>query len=342
MSVWEDWDFYLLSFLAQPLRYPLCLIPLVFVAGAMVGSLLNVCVLRMPTGRSLWWPGSCCWQCLQPIRGRDNVPILAYLWLRGRCRACGTRYSPKYCLIELLSACAFAILWWLEVGLNVRRVGVPGMPFPVWLEPSALPTIWVYHAVLLSCLLVGSLTALHHRMVPPGLVKFGAAIGIVGGLLAPWPWPLVHQPAGYGYSMSARTAASLVEAIGLQPRPVGLFTSELLAPGRAGLGLLTSLAGAVVGWSVVRACARGVRLASRRTILLSGESELLLLVGTFVGWQNVLLVFGLALGLYGLGRLLLPNKSHASLVPFLAVATISNVLGVGWLSPYLSRFFPGW
>lgn len=70
--------------------------------GALWGSFLNVVIERLPRGESLLRPGSHCLSCGEPVRIYDNVPILSYLLLRGRCRHCGARYSARYLLVELL------------------------------------------------------------------------------------------------------------------------------------------------------------------------------------------------------------------------------------------------
>src|SRR5205809_5731572 len=98
--MWSDW---MLSSLLLNL----------FVLGTIVGSLLNVCVHRLPLEKSIIWPGSRCSHCLQPIRWYDNIPLLSYLLLRGRCRACGTSYSARYFLIELLTGLSFVGLFYL-------------------------------------------------------------------------------------------------------------------------------------------------------------------------------------------------------------------------------------
>jgi leader peptidase (prepilin peptidase)/N-methyltransferase len=74
------------------------------ILGAVVGSFLNVVVYRLPRGESLVSPPSRCPSCLTPIKPYDNVPVLAWLWLRGRCRACHARISPRYPLVEAATA----------------------------------------------------------------------------------------------------------------------------------------------------------------------------------------------------------------------------------------------
>jgi leader peptidase (prepilin peptidase)/N-methyltransferase len=78
------------------------------VLGAIIGSFLNVVVWRLPRGESLATPPSRCPSCGQRIAPYDNVPVVSWLLLRGRCRHCGARISPRYPLIELLTAAAFA------------------------------------------------------------------------------------------------------------------------------------------------------------------------------------------------------------------------------------------
>jgi leader peptidase (prepilin peptidase)/N-methyltransferase len=74
------------------------------VLGGCIGSFLNVCIYRLPAGESVVSPPSHCPNCDMEIGWRDNVPVLSYLFLRGRCRGCGTRISPQYPLVELVTA----------------------------------------------------------------------------------------------------------------------------------------------------------------------------------------------------------------------------------------------
>ncbi len=69
--------------------------------GLAFGSFLNVCIYRLPREESLIRPVSRCPQCGQPLGWRDNIPVVSYLWLRGRCRGCGATISPMYPIVEL-------------------------------------------------------------------------------------------------------------------------------------------------------------------------------------------------------------------------------------------------
>src|SRR2546421_9886469 len=95
---------------------------MVFLVGAVVGSFINVCVHRLPYEKSILWPlGSRCGSCLQPIKWYDNLPLVSYWVLRGRCRKCGAKFSVRYFIVELFTACGFVALLYLEIVLNVHH-----------------------------------------------------------------------------------------------------------------------------------------------------------------------------------------------------------------------------
>jgi leader peptidase (prepilin peptidase)/N-methyltransferase len=90
-------------------------IPATLVAGAfgaVGGSFLNVCIYRLPRGTSIVWPGSACPHCGRALSWFENIPIVSYLALLGRCRSCGATISPRYPTIEALTAAMFALGWW--------------------------------------------------------------------------------------------------------------------------------------------------------------------------------------------------------------------------------------
>ena len=97
----------------SPLGIPLpiaCV--LIGVLGAMIGSFLNVVIHRLPLEQSIVFPSSTCPKCRNAIKPYDNIPILSFLALRGRCRSCGARISPRYPAVEALTAALFAAVTW--------------------------------------------------------------------------------------------------------------------------------------------------------------------------------------------------------------------------------------
>jgi len=96
-------------------------IAFIFAFGLVIGSFLNVCILRIPEDLSIVAPGSRCPRCLTPIRWYHNIPVFSWLWLRGNCRACGLAISPMYPLVELATGLLFAACY-LEFGLTQTAV----------------------------------------------------------------------------------------------------------------------------------------------------------------------------------------------------------------------------
>ena len=90
----------------------------IFALGLAFGSFLNVCIYRLPLGLSVVHPGSACPGCEKPIQFYDNVPILSWLLLRGRCRNCGTPISPRYLVVEALTGLLFLLCYW-HLGLTL-------------------------------------------------------------------------------------------------------------------------------------------------------------------------------------------------------------------------------
>jgi leader peptidase (prepilin peptidase)/N-methyltransferase len=129
---------------------------LVFIFGLIFGSFLNVCIRRLPRHESLVTPGSHCPRCQAPIRARDNIPVVSYLLLRGRCRSCGQPISPEYPLVELLSGLLFLGCYW-QFGVNL------------------LGAKWTLFSAIM---LVLTFTDFHERLLPNRVNYFGLAAGL--------------------------------------------------------------------------------------------------------------------------------------------------------------------
>ncbi len=134
-----------------------------FVFGLVIGSFLNVCIRRLPEGRSIVRPGSHCPACGVSIRFYDNIPLLSYVLLRGRCRNCAARISPLYPGVELAAGVLF-LLGYLLYGLS----------WPL-----------VKNLLFFSLLLVLIFTDLLERTLPDPITIGGAAAGAALSFLAP-------------------------------------------------------------------------------------------------------------------------------------------------------------
>lgn len=132
-----------------------------FLLGVVVGSFLNVVITRLPRNKSLVTPASHCPVCGSPIRWHDNIPILSFLWLRGRCRGCRARISWRYPAVEAVTAWLFWLAAW-RIGWQVELI-------LVWLFLSALVAITGID--------------LEHQLIPDRITLPGIVLGFLANLL---------------------------------------------------------------------------------------------------------------------------------------------------------------
>ena len=131
--------------------------------GALIGSFLNVVIHRLPREESIVFPNSRCPSCETPIRPYDNVPVLSYLLLRGRCRACGERISPRYPAVEALTAVLFGLTF-LHAGLS------PALFFDL-----------VFVAALVALIFIDA----EHMLLPNRITYPGIAFAFVARAVVP-------------------------------------------------------------------------------------------------------------------------------------------------------------
>ncbi len=135
--------------------------------GLIVGSYLNVVVHRIPLGESTVAPRSRCPRCKRLIVWYDNIPVLSYLALRGRCRHCALNISWRYPAVELATGVLFLVCWWV-------------FPWP------ALVVAQIFCALLLALSLIDA----EHFLLPDKLTLPGIAVGLAGSFFASWTTPL--------------------------------------------------------------------------------------------------------------------------------------------------------
>jgi leader peptidase (prepilin peptidase)/N-methyltransferase len=138
-----------------------------FLFGLLLGSFLNVCIYRMPRGLSVVSPRSACPACNAPIAAYDNIPVLSWLILGGKCRQCKARISPRYALVELLTGSFFALSYLLALSL-----------------PEPAPTAVKF--CVFSFLLIGLIfTDAETQLLPDLLTLPGLVMGLALSFLAP-------------------------------------------------------------------------------------------------------------------------------------------------------------
>ena len=209
-----------------------------FVIGAVIGSFLNVCIHRLPAGESVVYPPSHCPGCGVRIRSRDNIPLLSYVLLRGRCRSCGAAISVRYPAVEALSG-ALLVLLLYRFGLS--------------------PALGVY-AAFVAALIVVSFIDLDHQIIPDVISLPGIVVGLVASALGQGP-PLLDSLLGalIGGGMLYAVAVGYHAFTGREG--MGGGDIKLLAMIGAFLGwrgvllslIIGSFTGAVVGISLILA-----------------------------------------------------------------------------------------
>jgi len=213
-----------------------------FVLGAVVGSFLNVLIYRLPNGLSINEPRrSFCPLCKNPIAWRDNIPILSYLLLRGRCRHCHAPISLRYPLVEAATGLMFALVYFrqgAQAGTDMGQV--------------------VVMLLLVSLLVVASAVDMDWLIIPDEISFFGLAGGLLAGLLLPG---LHVGPASF---QSFQSLTGHPHLDGLIASAIGLLGGGLLVLFMALVGSvifrkeamgfgdvkLMAMVGAFFGWKV--------------------------------------------------------------------------------------------
>ncbi len=211
--------------------------------GACVGSFLNVCIHRLPTGKSIVWPPSHCTVCLAPIVWYDNIPVVSYFVLRGKCRQCGTRFSVRYALVEAASGLVFFGFWLAYFVFGVR-------------EGAAHVGVYMVHMVLASALLASGVIDFERKEIYTSVTNVALAVGLVGSFL----WPQVQRVGACDGQLPDWTGWERADAmlLGLVGAAVGaglIFVTRLLgtlafkkeAMGIGDIYLMATIGG-VLGW----------------------------------------------------------------------------------------------
>lgn len=234
----------------MPLPLPLPLMPLSVIlvfacAGLLVGSFLNVCIYRLPLRESIVWPASRCTLCNRGLAWFENIPVLSWMALRGRCRTCRAPISPMYPLVEFTTAVVFA------GGASVYGV-------------SALLAVRLAFACALIVLFA---IDLRHRILPNVITLPGIAAGFAASWLLPPGWisSLIGLVAGGGLLLAIAEAYYRVRG----QEGLGMGDVKMLAMIGAFLGwplmLLTlvfaSFAGSIVGVALIVSGRGGMQAA---------------------------------------------------------------------------------
>ena len=251
----------------------------IFILGAVFGSFFNVCIHRLPREESIVWPPSRCPGCQKPIEWYDNVPILSVLLLKGRCRNCGTRITPRYFVVELVTGLFY--LWiWFYFGFEIKGL---------------------ISAVLFSLLLIATVVDLEHQIIPDEISLGGLVLGL---LLSP------IIPSLHGETIWWR-------------------------------GFIQALVGTLVGGGLIYTTGVIGSLIFRKDAMGGGDVKLLAMLGAFLGWKKVVLVYlfapilALPLGLF------LRFVKRVEVIPFGPFLSLAGWMSFLWGDQFIAWYFSG-
>ncbi|HEY6973188.1 MAG TPA: prepilin peptidase [Nitrospiraceae bacterium] len=206
--------------------------------GVIVGSFLNVCIYRLPRHEWIIWPGSHCPSCGKPIAWYDNVPLISYLLLLGRCRSCRAPISLRYPIVEAANAAGYlAILW--HFGLNGTSVLYAGLYSALIvvtgtdLSHKIIPNVITYPGIIVG--LLGAVTVL-----PVGIVNSLLGIAVGGGLLwiLAWASPYMFGKEGMGGG-DIKLLAMIGAFLGWKPALLTIMIGSLIGS-VIGIGLMVA------------------------------------------------------------------------------------------------------
>jgi leader peptidase (prepilin peptidase)/N-methyltransferase len=199
---------------------------IVFAVGASFGSFLNVVIYRLPAKVSIFWPPSRCPQCLRSLKKRDNIPVLGWVFLKGRCRYCKSPISRRYPLVEAATGLLFLLVFWVY-GFGWQTLGY-----------------WAF----VSWLLVLSVIDLDTMTLPNSLTQSG----LMGGLVFQGTVGFVQASQSASAGVTQHLMAGIVGAV------LGIWLFDLIAFGGSmlfgqtamggGDAKLAAMMGAWLGW----------------------------------------------------------------------------------------------
>lgn len=201
---------------------------LAFVTGSMVGSFLNVVAHRVPCGRTVVFGRSHCPACGATIRSRDNVPVVGWLLLRGRCRDCGTRISARYPLVEAGCGCLAAVLAAAELAA---------------FEPAAAVAAWAGHTAVALTLVAWALLAARGHAVSMPTVGMAVVAATLAAALVPALRPLTVWCPAPAWASTAEWPGCLIASL------AGTMAGWLAGAAAGGPACAAcTLVGAALGW----------------------------------------------------------------------------------------------
>ncbi len=309
----------------------------VFIFGGMIGSFLNVCIVRLPKEKSIVFPNSHCVHCQKPIVWHDNIPLFSWILLGGKCRSCKAKISFRYFIVELLTALVFFGFY--------QRFGL-------------VPVLGPY-LVMVSCFIVATFVDFAERIIPDEVSIGGMFAGIALSIIVPALHPMTVEDsmlAGFGAGLivliclglmavypifcrhlmdpnddpsADRSLKLLVTASLLLICVINLSVSHMphvLLPYM--LSFSSALSGYIIGGGVIYMLGLLGDIVFKKESMGGGDIKLMAMVGAFLGWKLALLAFFIAPffgAIFGIIEKIRTKDSAFAYGPFLVMASLVSL-----------------
>jgi len=228
-----------------------------FIFGLIWGSFFNVCIYRIPAGKSVVTPGSHCGNCGTFIRWYDNIPLLSYLLLRGNCRSCGMHFSARYFFVELITGFLFLAVY-------VKFGPVIALPF---------------HLIFVSMLFIGIFTDIDHFILPDRFTLGGAAFALVTALILGKYAVIADE-----YLITRKLYSSF---------RANFDPQETIHLGRMAI-FLFAVGSSIFGYMMLAALGIFGKIVFRKEAMGAGDLKLFAFLGAYLGAINCVLILFLS------------------------------------------------
>lgn len=246
---------------------------------------MNVCIYRMPRSESLVSPSSRCVHCGAAIKWYENVPLLSYLFLRGRCSSCKKPISVRYFIVELLTSVLFLSLY-VKFGLTLNLL---------------------FYLIMVCGLIIATFIDFEHQLIPDTVSFGGLAIGLAASITHPMLFHTISRKVAFLNSLTGAV--------------IGAFTIYVVG---------------AVGKIMFR---KKLSQINEDSAMGFGDVKFLAMIGAFLGWQKVLLVFFLAPFFGAAVGLIAKIKYKMEIIPYGPYLSLAAIIAILWGEEILGRLF---
>ena len=254
--------------------------------GLLIGSFLNVCIYRMPIEKSIISPRSQCPRCDHMIPWYDNIPVISFIILLGKCRFCKKGISGRYAIVEILTSVIFILL--------VKQLGV-----------DAVTIIYM----ILSCgLITATFIDIDYQIIPDEITYGGMVLGLILSVV----FPGLHDTANRFYSLRSSF--------------LGLLSGGLLIYAIAWIGTI--------------AFKKKLKEIGEESAMGGGDVKYLAMIGAFLGWKGVIIVFFLAPFFGSIVGIIEKLRRKADIIPYGPYLSVATIIVILWGDRIMRTLFP--